>query len=777
MRRLLLLVALSCPATSFAAPQDFMKEFQQARGLEMSDPQAATEGMIASHRDALAAGNADYARAAAISACLLFQRQGKSVQGGEFARTAITGLLPFPVREDPDRAQLFGFMERGLLAEGKLGAAWQANRAAAETLRGKNLPAAGDGPSITVREVTAMDPVRRSLGWRLIERESEMLDLAGRTLKARELLDRAANALGDRWPQTTDSIEQFYAFKLLASRAMLMDFIGEDRDALRAQEQLFATQVAQPDLVRSYQVLHLNLLRNRSQWEGPSDAILQEAREVVASIRKGGGDLTGVERLLAKMELDLHDSPEALDALAADVRKTRELGRAMESVYAQRDSLAARAKRGDEGLESEYASLLASVRSQGNKRGEPTLYNAYGSYLVARKRPAEAIPLFLEALRLTRSFGLDLHEPNILGDLFEAQFNAGDLSGARTTLAALEAFLKAHPGLPDFRRVPAEVSRAVALARLGDKEAARAALRLARTLATNLPEYQKRKLTPEFEAGLLDPAPAAAATVASAAAALPVLTVQPLEVASIAASADSAHTRFSVFNPTGQSIAGQFEIEGPGATADAAGTHVRFVAGKPAAMLHLARTLAAGNELSIAVALDPDAGATAAKVSVAWKNPGQPAGPVSTWSVSWDPSAKGSIVLDASSLVADPFHFVSLFHELSVPMDEIDGLPFRLRSPVPIRLEYYDASSQELLAIDANGDGDFNGSGDLHGQAADGTAAAIAPLPAHRKATTVEVHIFATDGLPLFPERNPVTLAAEVYRDGKWSGEAEDVLR
>lgn len=778
MRHLLLIAALACPLLSGAEERNFIQEFYDARKIGRQDPEGAAEGMKRSFRKAIEAGNADYATAAGSNGCEMIYAQGRMVEAGHFAREVIDALEPFepdgPQADALRRAPIFGYLERGLLMEGKTGAAWQANRATAETLRGKKVAADADGPSITVREVIRMRPNLRSLGWRSIEREAELLDIAGRSVEALALLDEAAAFLVKDW-QRLAPVEHFYAFKLLSARATILDFLGYERAAIQAQEELLAMTRAGATYQMPRLTLRLNLLRNLTQWDGPSEERLEQARAIGAEL-KAGGSATGADRLLAKMELDLRESKEALEVLRADAKGQAGLGHWLEAVYADRDHLIGRARMGEDGLDAEFTALLAKVRAQGNKRGEPNLYREYAGYLLDRNRPAEAIPLLVEALRLTRSFGWTLHEPAILSAIFNARFASGDLAGARATLAELEAFLKAHPDLPDSRLVPAEVSRAIAHARLGNKEAAKAALKLAREQAKDLPDHQKRWLTPEAEQQILDdaPEPPAAAPVA-AVPDTPPLRVQPLAVSSIAVPGEPARTRFTVFNPAATGVRGEWKITGPGAAVGA--DAVRFVAGKPSKSLSLPRSIAAGGESVLLASLDAAAGIDTSEVRIAWENAGQSADKVSLWDVSWDPAATGSVVLDASSLEAGPFRSVALFHELAVPAGESEGIAFRLRSPQPLRVEYYDSRSKGLVAIDANGNGDFTETGDLHVRGPSGVAAAILPVPPGKAGLTVEVHLFATDGHPLPPGSPALVLEAEVHRGGKWVLEAEDTLR
>ena len=771
------LVACAFPLVSLAAERSYIGEFNDARALEQSDPERATEGMLRSFRLAVSAGNADYAMSAGLTACFLIHDREKIVAAGKLAREVIDALEPLPTNGANNdvlrRAQLFGFLETGLQMEGNIGEAWRANRAVAETLRGKKISATADGSSITVNEAIRMQTELRSLGWRLLKQEADLLDITGRTVEARSLLDEAAAFLGKEWPHLT-SHEQFYAFQLLERRAMILDFLGYEQAAIQAERDLVALGDGNPNLGRSPLVLQCNLLRNLSQWEGPSQEILAQAREIGNRL-KAQGSSSGVDRLLAKMELDLHASQQALGTLRADAADNANLGHLFDAVYAERDALVSRAAQGEDGLDAEFTRLLARMRAQGNKRGEPNLYREYGNYLLKRQRPAEAIAMFTEAVRLTRSFGWTLHEPALLSALFNARMAAGDLAGARATLAELENFLHEHADLPDARRVAAEVCRAIALARLGDKDAAKAALELARQLAIDLPDYKKRWLTPEAATGILlaAPTPATPAAIKET----PPLRVSPLEVVSIARPGDAARTRFTVINPTVMRIQGQWEIQGPGALATATGGAIRCEAGKPPLIVRIPATLATGSQAALGMALTATAGVGTAQVRVAWQNADQGCGPAATWDVRWDAAATGSVVLDASSLEANPFCYVSLFHELAVPAGEDLGIPFRLRSPVPLRFEYYDSSSQHLLAIDANGNGDFTEAGDLHVRGPSGVAAAIVPATSAAGNLTVEVHIFAVDGQALPPEPSALQMVAEVYRDGAWVKEAEDILK
>lgn len=777
MRLPFYLVAILTCQSAWAESSDFIGEFQAARIFAKSDPKTFVEGMLRSFHHAADAGSHEYTAVAGLNACIGIYKQGKTVEAGKLAREVLTAMNP--LRDDyPEstllrRVQFFGYIERGLLAEGKTGAAWQANRAAAETLRGKKMTANSDGPAITLADLDRLNPELFSFGLRVIEREAALLDVAGRSIEASKLLDDTAARLGKDWSVRLEPTQRFYAFKLLAARAELMDFLGYENEAIQAEQELANILKGDKTVRVSHLTLRINLLRNLSQWTGPSQEILDEARAIAAELNTHGID-NNVNGLLAKIEFDFEESRQPLEMLRLSASKRRNLGDTYEAFHSDRDNLALRVKLGDPDLDGDFNALLKTLRAQGNKCGEPTLYRMYGDYLLGRKRSAEAVFMYAECLRMTRGFGWFLHEPKILGPLIDARLAGGDREGALATLAELAQWLENHPDAPAPRRADTQAIRAAALAKLGDEAAARAAFRLAREIGRDLPAYQQRDFTKEKEEIAIQEMPKTPAAVENGG--IPELRVQPLEVVGIAEPGKTAITRFNIFNPTARGIRGHFVLTGPGAVAGKSNI-VSFQAGQPSISLRQPQTVAAGSEAQLEVALAAGAGINSAKVGVAWENEGQSPGPIASWDVSWNPAASRSVVLDASRLEASPFRSVPLFHELAIPLGEADGIAFRLRSPVPLRFEYVDAKTQEVVAIDANGNGDFNDAGDLHIRGPGGVTAAIFPIAAGPRTLTAEVRIFSPDGLPLLATGDSLVLEAEVYRNGRWTKEAEDTLK
>ena len=241
MRFLTIYVLSLFPLGVMAGDGSFIAEFYQAKSIQQTDLPAAIEGMKRSFHLAVAAGNADYATSAGLNAAYMVYQRDQSAEAGRFAREVILALdhidYQTPYGDALRRVQLFGLMERALQMDGKIGSAWKANRAAAETLRGRKVSADDDGRPITVAEIKSFPAPLRSYGWRLIEREAGTLDSVGRGIDARVLLDDSVAAFGANWESISDT-EKFYAFKLAARRCGLLDYLGYEKQAIDEQRQL-----------------------------------------------------------------------------------------------------------------------------------------------------------------------------------------------------------------------------------------------------------------------------------------------------------------------------------------------------------------------------------------------------------------------------------------------------------------------------------------------------------------------------------------------------------
>ncbi len=752
-----------------------MTLYGQAVGLDRDgDLTGAQVLMERAFRAALANGNTPLALELGLQAALLLNNTHRIPEAGRMAREvlALKQATPerLPMAEAYIRAQLLGLLERSLQLQGQVGAGWQACRSAVATLRQNCATPETGGAPVTLEELDRLPPQLRDYGWRLLQREAEYLEVAGRSKEALDLLAAAAAKARAAMP-SRPADQQFYLFKLRASYAEHLDFMGWQAEAIAEQERILAESRMAPDHPSRLN-LKLNLLRNRSQWQGPSEAILAEARQVGERLNANNPNHL-VDRLLAKMEMDLKESSAALATLAKNIADAERAGVWFDAVYARRDSLLARAGADEDRLDGEFAAILTNMRANGNKGGEPTVYAEYGEYLSDRGRHAEAITMLREALRMVRAFGRTNHEPSIRSRIIAAQVAAGDLDGASDELSGLEEFLAAHPELPLYRRTAPAIARVRVLLASGKTEEARQVYAAARKAAKSLPAAQQHWFAPEIESALFaSPRPPAIATTRAAA---PPVRIQPVEIETVAVPGKTAETRFFAINAHLKGIRGQLVATGPGA--EVKDGKLLIHAGLAPRVAALPVAIEAGGATAVFLTAQPDPAQPSCEVRLVWRDAGGTAGKPAKWLARWDPASVGNIVLDAGMLEADPFYSACFTHHLAVPSDGRPAVAFRLWSPEPLRVEYYDASNGRLLAVDANGNGDFSEEGDLHVVDASGVAAAWISTPLRGNLMPVELRLFSPGGAPPGLRPEPLVIRAEVNRNGDWILAAEDILR
>lgn len=775
MLKLLVSLSLLAILPIVAAEDSYIHLYMQATKLHASGNPDAIKTMKQAFDKAITAGDENYAECAAINGTEWLYQQNKVAAAGSYASDCHTDIEAMPrltlpaARQQKRRIVLLGYKERGLQAEGKIGAAWKTNRQVAELLRGNKVTTESDGPSITVAEVANLPRTTADSGWRLLEREAEYLDLAGRTNEAKSMLDEAATTIKLQWVGWTD-LQRFYPAKVLATRALLLDFLGYQLEAIEAQEELARMIINRPTFSNSYTNLKMNLLRNKSQWFGPSEEILNEAR-AVSTQAVAKSTKINMQTMLAKMELDLRESKEAIAALAKISDDAVSAGSAYEAFYGKRDHLQARLKAGEKNLDADFQTMLFVVRKQGNKRGEPTIYRDYGRYLLENERAFEALQMYREALRLTKTFGWTFHESALLASIIQCHFEMADRAGMILAMEALEKFLVDHPELPLDRRFDALTSLALFWSELGEVGKMQVAWDQATEASKSLPEYHTRWVTPALKEKIFH---AQNKFMGKEPSAPPTIDVQPTSLTSLGLGTDPIRAHFSLINGGERAIQGYWIITG--ATASVTHQGKTWSSEGNSLSLRIPDRIAAG-QVSAIIPQISTRGNTTATVQVAWENENQTAGRASLWELRWGQSEASQVILDASFLTSNPFRALSLFHEVAILPQSAAFVPCRIKSSVPLRLEYYESSSQALLAIDANGNGNFSEEGDLHLVNKDGQAAAMLSLPAGLKQTSLEVKLFSIDGKAPNPSGEEIILTTEVFRNNAWAIESINKLK
>jgi tetratricopeptide (TPR) repeat protein len=605
---------------------------------------------------------------------------------------------------------------------------------------------------------------------RTVRYDAELLECEGRNVEAVERLQKIATDV------TRLGLDgSSYRTQLLNTLASQQKFLGFWNDTKATLETI--RQLTSPSDI-SFQSARFNLAYWRSQIEGPEPDFLTEARDASRRLDVHTQDSNHAQliqrRLLAKMAFAYREADFDIGDLAGLVQEAEASGQPLEAFFARRDlGVIQRESKDFPAAETTLLATLGQVRAAGRKGSEPTIYREYGVLLKDTGRPREAIRMFGEAIRLSKSFRWTQHLPPLLHLLALAQNDAGDIQGLRATLAELQALL-ATGKLQPIRRLMAGEAIAVCLQALGQPGEATAALAKAVAAARqeNVPPWQ---ITDAQQLSLTAIIPAKPKPEAAK------VDLQPVRIHSSVQPADEARARFTLSNPSAASISGTLVLEGP-LTAqwnDAAATALLTLVqqGKPEIQRH-PLTLMGGEEFLL-TARGP-AGATGA-IRLRWEPAEGPPQPTE-WIVSRTaPDHVDVAVTNASLAGRNAFYALRLHHALNRRSGD-PALPVDLRviASHPVRIELLTADTGELLAVDANGNGSLEDPGDLIIADANHDGAVDLPCPTGSPAE-VALLIYPLTAAEQQPaassSRKPLTLDIQLPGPRGWETAAQDHIK
>ncbi len=601
------------------------------------------------------------------------------------------------------QAQMSGLAVKHLIHEGRLSLASQRQAEAWESIRrGVREETARDwqpGPSLP----PGISGDLLNILLRTARYEGELLSLAGRNVEAVTRM-RALEADLTR----SGMPRGVYGGQLLGFLVGEQEFLGFRTEALALQDRLIAQ--AGPDSHARHNAL-FNRAYWRSQWEGPIPELLQEAKAAAAAATEANSNATnttGRRRLLAKMAFAYQEAGFEIGDLVALVKEAEAAGDEMEALYTRRDlAVIQRQTRDFAPAEANLLTALSAARAVGRKRAEPNLYQEYAILLSKTGRPREAIRMARESIRLTKSFQWTQHLPGLLHVLANAQQAAGDGPGLRATLAELEALL-ASGKLEAYRALDASVAIALCQHALARPQEGTATLQRALTAA-------RQQGVPAWQIDLAEKFPFGDLTLARFIPGPPLADLQPLKIHSTVLPDETARVRFTLSNPSAATATGTLVLEGGHLTADwQDGAGVGRITWTPPGGERVLRrpvTLAAGEEFLLTAEA---AAGLQGTVSVRWEAAGG-AVQQSAWTLTSRGSDGTDLAISNASLAGrNPFYALRLHHALhrrgGDPAAPVD---LRVVASRPVRIELLHPDTGELLAVDANGDGQLDGAGDV----------------------------------------------------------------
>jgi hypothetical protein len=143
-----------------------------------------------------------------------------------------------------------------------------------------------------------------------------------------------------------------------------------------------------------------------------------------------------------------------------------------------------------------------------------------------------------------------------------------------------------------------------------------------------------------------------------------------------------------------------------------------------------------------------------------------------TWRFEPAETGVSKAVIDAGAYRANPFFLIPIYH---VYQDRTPGpglLNLRAVASSPMRVEVYD-EDRELIAVDAQGDGKLDGSGDSLVKDQDHNGIADLALPPGRNEVSFLLMVRPLDG----QGGEDVKLQIESFQNGTWQLMAVDTIR
>jgi len=689
-----------------------------------------------------------------------------------------------------NRVEMLGLAEKSSLILRKNGQGWRYNHLAIEAFcEAAGMPVSPGG--LDPKRVASLPRQFRPLGWRLIGREANYLHLVGRTAEARALLAEAT-AMAPESVNLEDRNQSLYVTQLFNQLGMIESFVGYKKRAIEIyKKEIELIETGKPMHLHSLLTARMNLLSVETELNGVTEESVRRARRIQEQARRlNPRSALSMERLLVKMEAEFKERKEIVAQLERLSERNKEIEDFVESFYAERNALFGRAGAGEDGLDPRFNQLLEDVRKKGDKRAEPRIYRHYGDWLALRGRYGEALSVYREALRMTRQFGWHPGVPLLQAKIGAVLLADGQAEHAEEAWREMDRYVAEHPDIPALAILRAWNEKMMILLEAGHTEEALLLAGKARSLGAS--EKVADKWLFSFKEDLLaryidylektdsaqngEPGAQPGESPSKARESL-----QPVGMTTMALAGNRASASFYLVNHGGTPVEGGITVKGPGVSLSQESEDGAPVfsgnPSKPESTAVAPVSLPAGVLLEIPIKLPPHAETSASfDFEIAWSSQSGD-GARAAWSVSWGADAAESVVLDAARLELSPFVGVPVLHHVGFPDDGAAPKALRLRSAVPVRIEYRDPKTDDLIAVDANGNGIFTDEGDVFPPSAQDDGAPAGPRVgpvAGTRTGSLEIWIYPH---PDHPWKKKLEIPVELWNpESGWTEFATDVV-
>jgi tetratricopeptide (TPR) repeat protein len=414
---------------------------------------------------------------------------------------------------------------------------------------------------------------------------------------------------------------------------------------------------------------------------------------------------------------------------------------------------------------------LALYRTLGDKVAEVELYELYARWLGERHRFAEALQTWEEAYRLAETLRLHFRSLHMLLGIADLQLILGNKAELTRIWDRVNKFVIAHKDLPEPTQLRYRIAQMDYLKFQGNEPALRTAYAAASDFVktSKLTAYQTRgfssyRLAAPLAIGSVTPEPE------------PAVNLQPILFVTHVSTGELAHARFGIFNPSSRTAQGIVKL----APADLKyewtptdqGWKIKLnETTNESSSAKKQLTIGPGNAAALYFEALPLTSGATNRVSVTWQ--GDTAAEAA-WQFSASVDSRTVAIVDASLAAENPFHAVPFYHEIYFRGTASELRNFRVKTSEPCRVEFLDPATDKLLAIDATGDGSFDGAGDVLYMDRDGDRFPDFAVSESNDAASLELLVYpASQGER---RQRQIEIRLFVEENSDWTEQAIDTL-
>ena len=414
---------------------------------------------------------------------------------------------------------------------------------------------------------------------------------------------------------------------------------------------------------------------------------------------------------------------------------------------------------------------LALYRTLGDKVEEVELYELYARWLASQDRYAEALQTWEEAYQLCETLRLHFRSLHMLLGMGELQLRIGDNVELAHVWDRIHRFVATHQQLPEPTQLRIRLAQMDYLKFQGDQQGLQVAYNetLAFVKCSGLTDYQTRSFS-SYDLGRL---PAVRATGSRPE---PAVDLQPVMMSTQVSTGEFAHARFAIFNPSTRAARGRVKLVSAHTryewTPTDQGWTVELSHGtgeEPGATRDL--TIPPGSASALYFEALPSTSGATNRLSITWQGESRAQ---SVWEFSASPDSHVVAVVNASLAADNPFYAVPFYHEVYFRGANQELRNFRVKTSEPCRVEILDVATDKLLAIDATGDGNFDGPGDVLYADEDGNGFPEFLLGRDHDAISFELLVYPA--MRINGAASRIGISVLVEEDGNWVEQAGDVL-